>query len=361
MYVCPSVTKRAPLPRHEILSEIRGQLEACHRQDIFVVDARHKVRPCLLRNNVCSDDCHVKVEDMSSRDLEGCCNKTVPIYIVHRTKHYSLLHCALHNWLYNKWYRPYRNDIEYHQFIAKQFYPCRPSPEMSAVSLVTLINDLHGRICNQVATYQREVVTLPLQPAAFGGPCFRDQEFLILQPIFKAVTIILLEDDFNVRVTDVGKLPVLITLTGEDSGLSQPLSFKSMSQHVTKFISDTAVQVPLHIAIDFVIAQNQREIAVFGTQPDPVKSTLGFRSTLNVGLEALPAVMRSLGGGDEPIEMPSSTWVDTAIHTGWPRVNALDDEKWYRREETNERLRLLRRVAGENPSYVKKFDRRKSI
>jgi hypothetical protein len=159
----------------------------------------------------------------------------------------------------------------------------------------------------------------------------------------------------------VGKLPVLITLTGEDSGLSQQLNFKSISQHVTKFISDTAVQVPLHIAIDFVIAQNQREIAVFGTQPDPVKSTLGFRSTLDVGLEALPAVVRSLGGGDEPIEMPSSTWVDTAIHTGWPRVNALDDEKWYRREETNERLRLLRRVAGESPSYVKTFDRRKSI
>ncbi|KAI1008303.1 hypothetical protein LB504_001248 [Fusarium proliferatum] len=172
---------------------------------------------------------------------------------------------------------------------------------------------------------------------------------------------LIIEDDFNVRVTDVGKLPVLITLTGEDSGLSQQLSFKSISQHVTKFISDTAVQVPLNIAIDFVIAQNQREIAVFGTQPDTVKSTLGFRSTLNVGLEALPAVVRSLGGGDEPIEMPSSTWVDTAIHTGWPRVNALDDEKWYRREETNERLRLLRRVAGVNPSYVKKFDRRKSV
>ncbi|KAF5622590.1 hypothetical protein F25303_12023 [Fusarium sp. NRRL 25303] len=245
--------------------------------------------------------------------------------------------------------------------LRSKFTHADPSPDISAVSLVKLINDLHGRICDQVATYHREVVTLPLQPATFGVPCFRDQEFLILQPIFKAVTIILLEDDFNVRVTDVGKLPVLITLAGQDSGLSQPLSFKSISQHATKFISDTAVQVPLHIAIDFVIAQNQREIAVFGTQPDPVKSTLGFRSTLNVGLEALPAVVRSLGGGDEPIEMPSSTWVDTTIHSGWPRVSALDDEKWYRREETNERWRLLRRVAGASPSYVKKFDRRESI
>lgn len=169
---------------------------------------------------------------------------------------------------------------------------------MSAVSLVTLINDLDGRICDQVATYQREVLTIPSQPATFGGPRFRDQEFLIPQPIFKAVTIILLEDDFDIRVTDVGKLPVLITLTGEDSGLSQQRNFKSISQHVTKFISDTAVQVPLHIAIEFVTAQNQREIAIFGPQPDPVKSTLGFRSSLNVGLEALPAVVRSLGGGD---------------------------------------------------------------
>ncbi|KAF5699337.1 hypothetical protein FMUND_14801 [Fusarium mundagurra] len=270
-----------------------------------------------------------------------------------------LLRCALHNWLYNKWYRPYRNDIESHQFIAKLFYPYRPPPDMSTVSLVTHVNDLHGKICDRVATYQQEVVTLPPRSSS-GGPHFRDQEFLILQSPFKAVTIILLEDNFNIRVTDLGKLPVLITLTGEDSGLSQELNFKSISHHVTKFISDTAVQVPLHIAIDFITAQNQREIAVSGPQPDPLKSTLGFRNGLSVHPEDLPLIVSSLGGGDEPIEGPSSTWVDTTIHTGWPRVNAFDDKRVYQWEEKHERWKMLRQVAGISLSYVR-IRRRKSI
>ncbi|KAF5974553.1 hypothetical protein FCOIX_8188 [Fusarium coicis] len=123
------------------------------------------------------------------------------------------------------------------------------------------------------------------------GPHFRDQEFLILQRLFNAVTIILLEDDFNIRVTDLGKLPVLITLTGEDSWLSQELNFNP--------------SVRLHIAIDFIAAQNQLEIAVSGPQPDPLKSTQGFQNGLSLPPESLPLIVSSLGGGDEPIEGPS--------------------------------------------------------
>ncbi|KAK2125447.1 hypothetical protein NOF04DRAFT_1347288 [Fusarium oxysporum II5] len=146
-------------------------------------------------------------------------------------------------------------------------------------------------------------------------------------------------DDFKVRVTDMGELPVLITLTGKDSGLSQQPNLPS---------------------IDFITAQNQREIAVFGPQPDPLKSTLGFRNGLSVPPEDLPVVVSSLGGGDEPIEGPSSTWVDTTIHTGWPRVNAFDDERVYQWEEKRERWKLLREVAGVSLNYVR-IHRRKSI
>ncbi|KAF5665234.1 hypothetical protein FCIRC_10591 [Fusarium circinatum] len=351
--------ERAPLARHEILSEMRGQMETYHRRDLYMESVTRILQPCPLPTDACSASDQTKVKDISPRHLEACCNKTVPIYIVPGAKGCLLLHCALHNWLYKKWYRPYRNDIEYHQFIAKLFYPCKPPPDMSTVSLVTLINDLHGRICDQVATYQREVVTLP-PPSSSGGPHFRDQEFLILQSLFKAVTIILLEDNFNIRVTDVGKLPVLITLTGEDSGLSQQLNFKSISHHVTKVTSDTAVQVPLHIAIDFINAQNQREIAVSGTQPDPIKSTLGFRNGLSLFNEDFPDIVSSLGGGNEPIEGPSSTWVDTSIHTGWPRVMALDDKRVYQREEERYRWRMLRQLAGFSLGYVR-ISRRKSI
>jgi hypothetical protein len=197
-------------------------------------------------------------------------------------------------------------------------------------------------------------VSLPPQSSS-GGPHFRYQEFLILQPLFKAVTIILSEGDFNVRVTDMGKLPVSITLTGKESGLSQQLNFKPISHHIKKFISDTAVQVSLVTANDFIITQNQREIAAFGHQPDPLKSTLGFRNGLCLPPEDLALVLRSLGGGDEPIEGPSSIWVDTAIHTGWPRVNAFDDERVYQHEEKQERWMMLQQVAGTGHDSVRLY------
>ncbi|KAH7207805.1 uncharacterized protein BKA55DRAFT_530004, partial [Fusarium redolens] len=167
-------------------------------------------------------------------------------------------------------------------------------------------------------------------------------------------------DDFNVRVTDMGKLPVFITLTGKGGGLSQQLNFKSISHHIRKFISDTAVHVPLNIAIDFITTQNQREIAAFGHQPDPLKSTLGFRNGLCLPPEDLALVVGSLGGGDEPIEGPSSTWVDTAIHTGWPRVNAFDAASVYQHEETRERWAMLREVAGVSLDFARIY-RRNSI
>ncbi|KAF9768424.1 hypothetical protein IL306_014279 [Fusarium sp. DS 682] len=222
---------------------------------------------------------------------------------------------------------------------------------MSLPSVVTLINDLHGKTCDQVTSYQKEVVTLALESSR-GGSCFRDQEFLILQPLFKALTIILLEDDFNVRVTDMGKLPVLITLTGRENGISEKLSFKSISHHVTEFISDAAVRVPLDIAIDFIVSQNQREIAAFGLQPDPWKSTMGLRDGMDLGPISKASFVRSLGGGDEPIEGPSSTWVDTAIYTGWAKASAEEDETVYKYWEKRERWTMLRHVAGVSLDWV---------
>ncbi|KAF5675194.1 hypothetical protein FHETE_2613 [Fusarium heterosporum] len=171
-----------------------------------------------------------------------------------------LLGWALHHWLYLKWYKPYRNDIEHDQFIAKIFYPCQPPADTPLVSLLALANGLHGRICEQVISYQKEVENLPVDPRYQYDDepllYFRDQTFCILQPLFQAVTIILMEKDFDITITDMGKLPVIISLTGQEEGLSAKLSFESIKNHITNFVSETAVQVPLAIAIDFLLAQS---------------------------------------------------------------------------------------------------------
>jgi hypothetical protein len=85
-----------------------------------------------------------------------------------------------------------------------------------------------------------------------------------MQPLFKAITIILLADEFDVRMVDVGKMPALLTLPGEENGLSRPLSFDSIKNRVEKIVSKTTAQVRLNVAVEFVLAQQERGAAFFG-------------------------------------------------------------------------------------------------
>ncbi|KAF5017126.1 hypothetical protein F66182_10989 [Fusarium sp. NRRL 66182] len=192
-------------------------------------------------------------------------------------------------------------------------------------------------------------MTLPIKSQIPGRPCFGDQQFFILQPLFRALTIIILEDDFNVFISDIGKLPALLTLTGQDHGLSQPLSFDSISHYyIDKFVSKTAIQVPLGVAIDFVLAQQEREIAFFGQRPDPVESTRGLRNGLNLSPRGIDSFMRQLGWNGKAIEGPSSAWVDTEIYREWTGVGAIDDKRLCQLSEDCERFRMLCKVAGVN-------------
>ncbi|KAH7260906.1 uncharacterized protein BKA55DRAFT_535915 [Fusarium redolens] len=49
-------------------------------------------------------------------------------------------------------------------------------------------------------------------------------------------------DEFDVRMVDVGKMPALLTLPGEENGLSRPLSFDSIKNRVEKIVSKTTAQ-----------------------------------------------------------------------------------------------------------------------
>jgi hypothetical protein len=281
-----------------------------------------------------------------------------------RTNHERLFSWALHHWLYLKWYKPYRNDIEHDQFIAKMFYPCLPPKDTPLVSLVALVNGLHSRICDQVVSYQKEAAHLPVGPYQYPEEplsYFRDQRFLILQPLFKAFTIIVLEKDWNFTMMDMGKLQVTISLTGQEEGLSAGLTFDSIKNHVTNFVSETAVQVPLGIAIDFVLALSEREITVFGILPDPVESTRGPRRLYPASSMTVDEYVQSLGGGDEPVDGRSSTWIDTETHIGWPAASAFAEEKFHGNMEKSRRWSLLVERSGLNSTPRSKPTRRCSI
>lgn len=100
------------LKRHAILHYLRGCLEERHRSQLetYQVYAPHRLN------------------DMSHLgEILGlnCWNKTVPVFLLKgpagSAGHNQILQPALHNYLYRRWFHPYRTDIEYGQFIAHIF------------------------------------------------------------------------------------------------------------------------------------------------------------------------------------------------------------------------------------------------
>ncbi|KAF5717663.1 hypothetical protein FMUND_5609 [Fusarium mundagurra] len=344
-FLQPSLEQKVPLPRDENLIETSGRMEAGHRAMIYESSVFRPLMLCPYPSNTCPGCNYKHTEDLRVDHAEDCCNKSVPIYIIPgQTRMHFFLCKALHNWLYHKWYRLYQSDSEHRQFVAKFLIPFPPD-DISTTSLVSLINDLNSRICSKAASIQDYVQTCPVGPRYSSGQTFRDQRFYIMQPLFKAMTIILLAEEFDVRMVDIGKIPALLTITGEERGLSRPLSFDSIKHAVDKVISETTVQVRLSVAIEFVLAQQEQEVTFFDPQPDPVESTKELESDTSCYIQEMREFANQLGWTGEPLQGPSSRWLDPGVHTVWLGDGAYADE-FYRRQEGDERWSILLRTAG---------------
>lgn len=129
--------------------------------------------------------------------------------------------------------------------------------------------------------------------------------------------IVLLTGNFNMEAFDIGQVPVLVVLTGVDDGLRAPISFEQIAHKAEAYISNSAIQVSLETAVAFVMDLENREIAAFGRRPDPVESTSGNQAFACHVRFAFPGLLAILGWGDEPLNGPSSSWVDLEKHPEW--------------------------------------------
>ncbi|GKU09794.1 hypothetical protein FLAG1_11477 [Fusarium langsethiae] len=98
------------LETHQIMHHLRGQVEEQHRLELH----HPLAEPQLWVADIPQLECGQALSFF---------NKTVPIYMLRGGKQkrglswpFSII---LHNYLYRKWFRPFRPDIERGQFIAK--------------------------------------------------------------------------------------------------------------------------------------------------------------------------------------------------------------------------------------------------
>jgi hypothetical protein len=318
-------------------------------------------------------------------NVQEFCNKTVPIYIC-ETKGlpdeflagYGALPYAIYIWLYEKCFKPYRSDIEWGQFIASVIKFIIPNPDgdfvhftKSPEQLVDYIAEGHAILCDEIeATRQATLEQDPYQLDWSGkwpsgrGIC-HEKDFLVLQEslqfftlrrVFRAVVIAV---NGNIRSTpdDMGPLPVYIIRTGVENQLTGPVVFDSIREHIEETIvgvdgQPRAVATTLEIAIKFIEELENREMAVFGPEPDPFEAAQDLNSGYLLGFSRQRIQVRASRYGWQPdwgpVEGPSSSWVDTLPVSQWiesckPRTESFRKmEKYFRRHDAS-RLELYLR------------------
>ncbi|EWY95143.1 hypothetical protein FOYG_04264 [Fusarium oxysporum NRRL 32931] len=117
----------------------------------------------------------------------------------------------------------------------------------------------------------------------------------------------------------------------------------------------------LNTAIEFVVAQQEREVALYGPQPDPVESTKELENGTCYNMQEVREFANQLGWTGEPLQGPSSTWLDPEIYTEWLGNGAKDDKNLYGRMEDSQRWNVLLRTAGQEHTLRRLIKRRSSI
>ncbi len=334
-----------PQPRHRRVQSLRLLLERLHWEHV-------RLYACGLGlyHPWIEDPDNPSLYKMFLHQANDCCNKSTGVYVLAEPikesryeANFGLVRAALNNYLYRRWLRPYRSDIEYGQFIAKTIIPDRPSlwPDTSPAAEVDVAVSLHTAVC---ARAEETLLTVknfdpndhPWNPFhaqdilswyADVDQIIRDREFFILRPLFRALIITIRSsyEGYGSTSGDIGQFPVLLVHTGVEDGLSAPISFEHIAHKIHSLFRGvrcgraTAAQTTLETAVTFVLDMERREVAAFGPQPDPEASTAGntgFRpGCLDHRSEHIPDLSAIfISEGDEPLLGPSSAWVDTEIH-----------------------------------------------
>ncbi|KAI8716988.1 hypothetical protein NCS52_00993800 [Fusarium sp. LHS14.1] len=189
-------------------------------------------------------------------------NKTIPVYLLtgdaEKRGLSGLLLMVIHNYLYRKWFRPYRSDIERGQFVAKVILTTDQPDTKDEESAVDLAMQMHPTINTCLDS-------------------IKAQQFYTTRPLFRAMAIVIPGQSYYTcgLVSRVATMSVLIILTGEQKGLSAPISFDSIADRAETVTigGKGGVRTNLKTAIDFVMFLEQREEAALGPQPDPIAST----------------------------------------------------------------------------------------
>jgi len=300
--------------REELLWLRRTQREADHRYYSNHFQILYGYRPMMEGTD---PENWADEKNDSGRPL-GLCDtwhKSVPLYFLSDDyTRWNLVATLMEKYLYRRWFRPYRSDIDTGEFTCKFIMPkglgsntsLSASPLCSA-DIATLLS-LHQGI---VAEAQRLADTVT--PGGTGAP--------LLRPLFRALIIVTCSTEYDDEdSTTIGRFPVYLVRTGVEDGLSAPVSFDTIADKVEpcdrdQLTSVDVVKTTLETAVGFVMALEAREVAAFGLPPAPPArpSPSGISSPYYESTAINDKIRHEL------TTLPSSQWVsdEKAKEWGW--------------------------------------------
>ncbi|KAK0705433.1 hypothetical protein B0H67DRAFT_604293 [Lasiosphaeris hirsuta] len=258
------------------LSVRRGR-ELRHRKIVrrYAVDYPHVYEPNI-------QDLDHLTADVTLEQADDCCNKS---------NHYSkcITWDPHHIHLYDEWFRPSR----------------RPG------GMVDILIPVHAAISNRVK--EARLTMEELDPACLNDDSIVDPKvpkryrrgifFFILQPLFRALAIIIRHESFDTDTSDIGQHTVILIRTGTEEGLSSR--------------GELVVETTLETALDFMMDLEKREVAAFGPRPDPIASTEGFEDGYFRGPAEFYEAMCLGWPVDRPLVGPSSRWINVEKCPEW--------------------------------------------
>lgn len=243
-------------------------------KELWLLRRAHEERHrCTIWRNVSLYTYHPFVDAperqrLTDNDFLNTCNKAVPVYVFNRSCCYQrLFPIALHNYIYRRWFRPYRSELEHEQYVCKIIVPAiLPHHDSSSRKTIESLVSLNKSLCDQVEARR------PVYDAAVQGymdiACERvplkDHKYYQIQPLFRALLIIMDTKDYHSEGSEqIGDMRVSMVRTGVVDGLSAPITFESiLGQGEVEASHDPDVVITtLRTAVDFVLALDNRERA----------------------------------------------------------------------------------------------------
>ncbi|KAK3353817.1 hypothetical protein B0T25DRAFT_581508 [Lasiosphaeria hispida] len=199
--------------------------------------------------------------EMEPEDFKDICNKSVPVYVL------PTIHCetvrlvavVLHNYIYRRWFRPYRSELSHFRFICKSLASLNQH-------ICDKVQDLRQEYTERAADYQKNGRSSIWEPTSTTS-----------------WTTIVMSSSISSEPCS--------SLCIED-GLSAPITFAPIADKIENHLGDSgnAVKTTLATAIDFVMGLEAREAAAFGLRPDPAVLARADPQIFRFGKHEIPHI-----------------------------------------------------------------------